>query len=267
MLIRDESFIHIQGWMVTRLGLKGLELMVYACIHGFCNDGESDYHGSRQYLADFCGTSVRNISRCLRSLLDRGLIVQTYHSIDNSEVRYITIVNPSDKLSLGVVTNCHEGSDKMTQGSCQIVTRVVTNCHEGSDKLSPAIKDDNKEDTKGETKDDNKVCCDTKRTRFQKPTLEEVREYVNRNGDPLVDPERFIDWHESNGWKVGRNSPMKDWKAAVRNWERMEKARRNHSGSGKAESVSYMQNEYSKEHLEQKEVDSMRLLDQLLEDE
>ena len=130
MLIRDESFIHIQGWMVTRLGLKGLELMVYACIHGFCNDGESDYHGSRQYLADFCGTSVRNISRCLRSLLDRGLIVQTYHSIDNSEVRYITIVNPSDKLSLGVVTNCHEGSDKMTQGSCQIVTRVVTNCHQ-----------------------------------------------------------------------------------------------------------------------------------------
>jgi len=32
-------------------------------------------------------------------------------------------------------------------------------------------------------------------------------------------PEKFLDHYESNGWKVGRN-PMKDWKAAVRTWER-----------------------------------------------
>ena len=34
-----------------------------------------------------------------------------------------------------------------------------------------------------------------------------------------VDPEAFFDFYESKGWKIGRN-PMKDWKAAVRNWER-----------------------------------------------
>jgi hypothetical protein len=34
-----------------------------------------------------------------------------------------------------------------------------------------------------------------------------------------VDPERFFTYYESNGWKVGRNA-MKDWRAAVRTWER-----------------------------------------------
>ena len=34
-----------------------------------------------------------------------------------------------------------------------------------------------------------------------------------------MDAERFVDYYTANGWKVGKN-PMKDWKAAVRNWER-----------------------------------------------
>lgn len=59
-----------------------------------------------------------------------------------------------------------------------------------------------------------------KSKRFVKPTLEEVKAYCQsrQNG---VDPERFYDYYESNGWRVGK-SPMKDWKAAVRTWERSE---------------------------------------------
>lgn len=54
--------------------------------------------------------------------------------------------------------------------------------------------------------------------RFTPPTLEEVKEYCfTRNNN--VDAERFIDYYTSNGWKVGKNS-MKDWKAAVRTWEK-----------------------------------------------
>lgn len=53
---------------------------------------------------------------------------------------------------------------------------------------------------------------------FEKPTVEEINDYcLEREND--VDPEAFFDFYESKGWKVGRN-PMKDWKAAVRNWER-----------------------------------------------
>ena len=56
------------------------------------------------------------------------------------------------------------------------------------------------------------------RARFTAPTLEEVKAYCDerKNG---VDPQRFVDYYSSNGWKVGKN-PMKDWKAAVRTWEK-----------------------------------------------
>ena len=54
--------------------------------------------------------------------------------------------------------------------------------------------------------------------RFAPPTLEEVRAYCEERGNN-VDPDRFIDYYTSNGWRVGKN-PMKDWKAAVRSWER-----------------------------------------------
>ena len=60
-----------------------------------------------------------------------------------------------------------------------------------------------------------------KRSRFAPPTTEEIQAYCNEK-HYNVNPEHFIDYYESNGWKVGRNS-MKDWKAAVRNWARRDK--------------------------------------------
>lgn len=55
-------------------------------------------------------------------------------------------------------------------------------------------------------------------SKFVKPTLQEVKAYCIERGND-VDPERFINHYEANGWMVGRNK-MKDWRAAVRNWER-----------------------------------------------
>ena len=54
--------------------------------------------------------------------------------------------------------------------------------------------------------------------RFTPPTLEEVKAYCAERGGK-VDAENWYDWYSANGWKVGKN-PMKDWKAAVRTWER-----------------------------------------------
>ena len=54
--------------------------------------------------------------------------------------------------------------------------------------------------------------------RFEKPTVYEVAEYCKSRKNS-VDPEAFVDFYESKGWVVGK-TPMKDWKAAVRTWER-----------------------------------------------
>ena len=54
--------------------------------------------------------------------------------------------------------------------------------------------------------------------RFKKPSIEELQSYCKDNS-LVVDCDRFYNYYEGNGWKVGRN-PMKDWKATLRNWAR-----------------------------------------------
>ena len=49
-----------------------------------------------------------------------------------------------------------------------------------------------------------------------------MRDYCESRGNS-VDPQAFVDFYESNGWRVGKN-PMKDWRAAVRTWEAKRKA-------------------------------------------
>ena len=57
--------------------------------------------------------------------------------------------------------------------------------------------------------------------RFTPPSVEEVKAYCQerRNG---VDAQRFVDFYEANGWSQGRGKTIKDWRAAVRTWERGE---------------------------------------------
>lgn len=57
-----------------------------------------------------------------------------------------------------------------------------------------------------------------KSKRFKPPTIEEVQAYCEERKND-IDPEAFIDFYQSKGWIVGK-SKMKDWKAAVRTWER-----------------------------------------------
>ena len=58
------------------------------------------------------------------------------------------------------------------------------------------------------------------RRSFTPPTVEEISAYCKERGN-RVDPQQFFDFYESKGWMVGKNR-MKDWKAAVRTWERRE---------------------------------------------
>lgn len=60
-----------------------------------------------------------------------------------------------------------------------------------------------------------------KKRRFSPPSLQEVRDYI-KDQNYTVDPENFIDFYESKNWYVGKNK-MKNWKAALRTWERRRK--------------------------------------------
>ena len=75
---------------------------------------------------------------------------------------------------------------------------------------------------------------DKREGRMTRPTLEELRAFC-KDHKLKTDPEAFFAYYESNGWKVGKN-PMKDWKAALRTWEKRETAR---SGTSKARKPSF----------------------------
>lgn len=76
-----------------------------------------------------------------------------------------------------------------------------------------------------------------KTKRFSPPSLEEIKSYCLERGNK-VNPEKFIDHYMANGWMVGKNK-MKDWRAAVRNWEKTETIKPN---GYKHPAVSYQQN-------------------------
>lgn len=92
---------------------------------------------------------------------------------------------------------------------------VRTNCPteiENRDRVKRLDIDINKENKKKSVK------------RFTPPTIEEVKTYCTlRNNN--INPEQFVDFYTAKGWKVG-NTPMKDWKAAVRTWEQRDAERR-----------------------------------------
>ena len=79
-----------------------------------------------------------------------------------------------------------------------------------------------------------------KRRTFTKPTIDEIQDYcIERNNN--VNAEQFYDYYESNGWKVGKNS-MKDWKAAVRTWERSEYRKPNSKKNSKEDAINVVNN-------------------------
>ena len=79
--------------------------------------------------------------------------------------------------------------------------------------------------------------------RFTPPTAEEVHEYCRERGNS-VDAQRFYDFYTANGWCQGRGKPIKDWRAAVRTWEREEEHyKHNHGQRTNKESVQSQRRE------------------------
>lgn len=71
---RDDTFVTITARMINEFHLSGNELIIYAVIHGFSQDGKSRFHGSAAYLAFWCGCSLDTVYRNLKSLREKMLI-------------------------------------------------------------------------------------------------------------------------------------------------------------------------------------------------
>jgi hypothetical protein len=86
--------------MRTELELSGNELMTYAIIYGFSQDGESRFTGSRQYIADWCGCTTRSVQTILNNLTERGIIKKFEYTTNNiKHCEYVANFTGSEKIS------------------------------------------------------------------------------------------------------------------------------------------------------------------------
>ena len=184
------------GWYYVmtqeiRESLEGKEADVFAVIQGFSQEGQGCFYGSLSKLSSFCGikskTTTQNI---LKSLVEKGALIK------DEELR-----NGVKFCSYTINPNWH-GMSKIDMGG---ISEIDTN---------------NKEN-----RNINNTPSNKGKSKFQKPTIEEIRQYCTEKS-LHIDAEQFFNFYESKGWVVGK-SPMKSWRAAVATWAgRQEQERR-----------------------------------------
>lgn len=74
--MQSDNYVVIQGWMCNELELKGNDLLVFALIYGFSQDGESKFSGSRKYIAETFNISLPTVDKAIKNLIEKELIEQ-----------------------------------------------------------------------------------------------------------------------------------------------------------------------------------------------
>ena len=184
-----------------------------------------------EMLASVTGHQIGTVKQALSIFKDLGLI----DVLENGAIYMLDIQNFIGKGS--------SEADRKREYRQRIETdrtNVQTNLRQISEKSPPEIEIELEKEIKIEKEIDSSASTTTKRKRFEKPTLSEIEQYcIERNNN--INAEQFFDYYESNGWKVGKNS-MKDWKAAVRTWERSEYRKPNSKKNSKEDAINVVNN-------------------------
>lgn len=170
-----------------------------------------------------------NVQITIQYLLKSGLL-----EMCSDEEYYLPDTKDSTGCETAVASRVRKHRERKKALQCNAdVTQVKQLCN-GEIEIELEIE------KKIEKEIDSSASTTTKRKRFEKPTLSEIKQYcIERKNN--VDAQHFYDYYESNGWKVGKNS-MKDWKAAVRTWERSEYRKPNSKKNSKEDAINVVNN-------------------------
>jgi hypothetical protein len=189
--------------------LQVKEKMVLVVLAHYLNNKTGQCNPSLVRLAKDSGMSKDSVIRAIKILEGKKLITPIRKKVGEINVsnQYKLLISSSTQR-LGVVANSDNGSSTQRLG-------VVADSDNGSSCVLPeqGIEQGNKNKEVEQGKKDA--------PKFQKPSPEEISAFCVESGIS-IDIQRFIDYYESNGWRVGRN-PMKNWQATVRNWAKNDK--------------------------------------------
>lgn len=186
--------------------------------HLSMNADDDGFVNNPKKIQRMCGASDDDfkllIAKSFVILFESGIIVIKHWKMHNyiQSDRYRPTDYVDEKSMLGVKKN-----KAYTLDESKMYTKCIQDVSVGKDSIGKVSIDKNSivKDSKGESVRGEKA------RRFIPPSVEEVEQYcIERSNN--IDAQSFIDFYESKGWMIGKNK-MKDWKAAVRTWERSRK--------------------------------------------
>lgn len=186
--------------------------------HLSMNADDDGFVNNPKKIQRMCGASDDDlkllIAKSFVILFESGIIVIKHWKMHNyiQSDRYRPTDYVDEKSMLGIKKN-----KAYTLDESKMYTKCIQDVSVGKESIGKESIDKNSivKDSKGESVRGEKA------KRFIPPSVEEVEQYcIERNNN--IDAQSFIDFYESKGWMIGKNK-MKDWKAAVRTWERSRK--------------------------------------------
>lgn len=188
-----------------------------------------------EMLASVTGHQVGTIKQALSMFKELGLI----EILENGAIYMLDIQNFIGKGSTEADRQ-RLYDRRISDERKQKKLTQSRNLEEILEKSTPEIEIELEKEIKIEKEIDSSASTTTKRKRFEKPTLSEIKAYCIERGNK-VDAQHFFDYYESNGWRVGKNS-MKNWQAAVRTWERSEYRKPNSKKNSKEDAINVVNN-------------------------
>jgi DNA-binding PadR family transcriptional regulator len=99
--MKDTNYYSVQGWMVNKLHLSGNELICYAIIYGFSQEGMSVFMGSLSYLEKWMNATKPTVIKALKSLVEKSLIIKQEVEKNNVRLCYYGINEETKESLLG----------------------------------------------------------------------------------------------------------------------------------------------------------------------
>lgn len=184
----EENFIIIPESIYRDERLSPRAVLLYGLVlslsqNGFC-------WANNRFFAERLGVSKDRVSRIVSELAECGF-VRLSPDPDSGTRRIYPLVEKTTGVGENANTPCQKSQTALVENANQRI-----------------YSEQNIENTP------------TQRKRFQPPSVSEVADYCRERGN-TINAEQFVDFYEARGWKLGRQT-MRDWKAAVRTWERRE---------------------------------------------
>ena len=127
-MFREDNYITIPGFAITRHGLSGNELICYSLIYGFSQSEGCYFTGSLTYIAKALNISKRTAIDVLNRLQDRGLIIKEEEVRNNVKYcKYQIVRGDSEETSQGVVKKLHRGSEETSPNNLNNIDNNNTN--------------------------------------------------------------------------------------------------------------------------------------------